>query len=216
MCCSNRNSKKNEGVMIVMDETLSSDYSDKKTISKEDLRIILNKIYILEYNMKLYDKRNLQAQRAKELKSGLNKNYVELVKKAKKLEDDISEAVRIQVLETFKVPSESFESTLASSDSGEIIEASLMNLYKAIRNNKKKLGLSEARFIQLTNNYDNTYDKCNFLLTSSPECAQQLSEIYDDNQSISYIQLVVADSLYYEYSLLPIEVQAFIEDISSH
>eukprot|EP00826_Nyctotherus_ovalis_P065423 TRINITY_DN9620_c0_g4_i1.p1 TRINITY_DN9620_c0_g4~~TRINITY_DN9620_c0_g4_i1.p1 ORF type:complete len:243 (-),score=56.06 TRINITY_DN9620_c0_g4_i1:73-729(-) len=216
MCCAKGNTKRNEGVPIIIEDTLSADYSDKKPMSREDLRIVLSKIYILEYNMKLYDKRSLQAQRAKTLKTGLNEKYLELVKETRRLDDEISAAVKAQVFEDYKIPSESFEAAMASPDSHEISEVALMNLHKAIRDNRKKLGLSESAAIHLVRGYQNAYDKCNFMLNSSPAFAKELMDLYDENQSVNYIELTTGDSLFNDFNLLPIEILAFIEENESH
>eukprot|EP00826_Nyctotherus_ovalis_P066711 TRINITY_DN9890_c0_g2_i1.p1 TRINITY_DN9890_c0_g2~~TRINITY_DN9890_c0_g2_i1.p1 ORF type:complete len:218 (+),score=77.80 TRINITY_DN9890_c0_g2_i1:147-800(+) len=215
MCCAKGSSKKNEGIIIAVDETLSTDYTDKKTMAKDDLRILLNKISVLEYNTKLYDKRSLQAQRAKGVKIGVNERYVELVRETKKLEDEVSAAVKAQVLEEYKVPSESFESALLSPDATEVSSAALMNLFKAIRESRQKLGLNEAATAELGRNYESTYHRCNFMLNSSPAIAKDLSELYGDNQHVNYLDVIVADSLYYEYNLLPVELMAFIDDSES-
>ena len=216
MCCAKGNNKRNEGVMITIEELLSADYSDKKPLTMDDLRIVLSRMLILEYNMKLYDKRNLQAQRARVLKTGLSEKYVELVRETRKLDDDISSAVKTQVLEDYKTPSESFEASITSFNAKETAEAALMNLHKGIRENRKKLGLSESAAVNLVRGYQNAFDKCNFMLNSSPGFAKQLSELYDENQRVNYIELTTADSLYNEFNLLPIEMLAFIEDNESH
>ena len=211
MCCLKGSSKRNEGVRV-MNEILSADYSDKKPLCKEDIKIIYEKIIVLEYNTKLYEKRDLQAQRAKLIKSDLNEKYLELIRNTRKLEDEINSAVKSQVIEEYQIPLESFESIKELEDTKEIIEAAIINLHRAIRRNKNKLGITETMAIELIKKYQCEYDKCNFMLSSIPELAKQLSVMYDENQNINYIDIMTADSFYYQFKLLPIEIQAFIED----
>ena len=212
MCCLKGSAKKNEGISIMVDEMLSGTYEDKKPLSKEDLKIILNKIAIMTYNTKLYEKRNLQAQRSKLLKNGLNNNYLELLTNTKKLEEEVNNAVKAQVLEDYKVPQESYDAVKQSEDAKEVKEAVIGTLHQAIRDNRIKLGLTEKLSIELGQKYQSEYDKTNFLLNSNPEMASKLSVIYDDTQIVNYVEVMVADNMYNQFKLLPIEIQAFIEE----
>ena len=196
----------------MVDEMLSGTYEDKKPLSKEDLKIILNKIAIMTYNTKLYEKRNLQAQRSKLLKNGLNNNYLELLTNTKKLEEEVNNAVKAQVLEDYKVPQESYDAVKQSEDAKEVKEAVIGTLHQAIRDNRIKLGLTEKLSIELGQKYQSEYDKTNFLLNSNPEMASKLSVIYDDTQIVNYVEVMVADNMYNQFKLLPIEIQAFIEE----
>ena len=93
-----------------------------------------------------------------------------------------------------------------------MVEDSTKGLLEEIRELEQKLGLNTAKIRKMNEMYHESYSKCDFMMRSFPEISQELSYIFEDELYLSYTDIVAADNIYNEFKLLPIEIQAFIDE----
>ena len=213
-CC--QSSSKNEGIPIdIPSDKPEKTYGDDYVFTEEDVIKIMKEIYCAKYNNKLYEKRNLQARRAKALhenKTKLNPEYIKLAKESKELESNALREAEKNIFEKYKINVESFNTAKGKIEEEKLVEDSTKGLLEEIRELEQKLGLNTAKIRKMNEMYHESYSKCDFMMRSFPEISQELSYIFEDELYLSYTDIVAADNIYNEFKLLPIEIQAFIDE----
>lgn len=212
ICCPKGPSIKDDTIAIPLHESLSKSFSQSDIFTKDDIEGILKQIVYTEYNTKLYEKRKLQGERARVVKEGINRKYLELMKDTRKLNKETFNEVEEQVLKKLSVDPEGYRAAKAFLNIKEIEESVHRSLLRTIKETQNKLGINEAIANDLIGAYQQTYDKANFLMNSRPEQAMSLSELFHNDSIIGYLDILIADLLYDKYKLLPIEIMAFIEE----
>lgn len=212
-CC--RSSSRNEGIKLEENVTPMPNLSEKARLTESEVEMILKRAYMVEYNNKLYEKRNLQSRRAK-LLSGNNKKpndqYLKLIEETQELETELLKEAITKVLEDCKADPKVFEKSKEGLDKDKLDEKLARNLMEEIKELRDKLGLNADKVIELNEKYRRAYDEANFMLSSYPDMAQKLASLFENELYLDYIDLVAADTLYDEYKLLPIEIVSFVED----
>eukprot|EP00826_Nyctotherus_ovalis_P048408 TRINITY_DN5701_c0_g1_i11.p1 TRINITY_DN5701_c0_g1~~TRINITY_DN5701_c0_g1_i11.p1 ORF type:complete len:214 (-),score=80.73 TRINITY_DN5701_c0_g1_i11:96-737(-) len=187
--------------------TLGSDFEEGKALTEEQLKRLTTSVVFAGYRKDIERRRRLQAQRAKIVKGGLSEEYLRLARETSELEKTCCSAAEVEVLGKLKVTKEEYEK--AKESFSGILGAAMEGVMRAIREGKN---LSRAKALDLAHKYQQAYDEANFVLNSKPENARKLSDIYEGNDLIGYVDLFVADKLYNEFKMLPIEVHAFISE----
>ncbi len=184
---------------------------DNPNAAVQDVKEIMKRIMFMQYNARLYDKRSLQAKRSAALKSGISKEYVELLQETKTLHDECFKEVRDKVLRELKITLDTFETGKKSADLSAIRSEIKSALYDAIRANKQKLGVSDAMAKEISSKYQAVYTKCDYMSGAKPDLAREASKLFGEDSYVGYVEIMVADSLFDDYRLLPLEIEAFVE-----
>ena len=135
-----------------------------------------------------------------------------MAKKSKDLKVITLKEAEKYIFEKYKINVESFNTAKGKIEEEKLIEDSIKGLLEEIRELEQKLGLNEEKIKKMNEMYHESYNKCDFMMRSIPEISQELSYIFEDELYLSYTDIVAADSIYNEFKLLPIEVQAFIDE----
>jgi len=211
-CCTRNAINRNNGVFVNLNQTLSPTYQQHQQLNEEDVRMILKRIIYLDYNAKLPEKRKLQQQRKKILDKEIGEEYVKIMEDSKKLELDVYREMKTQVLNDLKIEKDNYEQALPPLNIKTITEEVTKSLLNDIRINKSKLGISKSNVVEIKKNYPTVYDKCHKKLAEIPDIARRLSDLYEEDLFLNYIDAITADTLYNNYKLLPLEIQAFLID----
>ena len=209
-CCGS--SRKNEGIPIDVYESVGPIYKETNILTENDLKIIMKRIYTIQYNSKLYEKRSLQAQRANALKKELGNEYLQLVIKSQTFEKNILDTAKKEALKALQVDTNAFNKIYDSINITDVKRMAMNAVFERIRDKQDKLGLSESAYSKLMSRSEIAYDECDFQLNSHPDIALQLSNAYDEDSYFSCEDVMMADKLYSEFRLLPIEIYAFIDE----
>ena len=193
----------------LLNPTLGVDYEQDKPLTEEHLKRVLSDIYFTQYKTQLSQKRKLQGQRAKSVKNGLNDDYINLVADTVKLEESIHKQSEDYVLSTLRVNHEAYKTAQGSFNMESIIELAMKEVLRAIRGVKH---LESAKASDLVNKYQVVYDQSQFMLNSNPERAQKLSMLFTNDSYLTYTDMVVADRLYNDFKMLPLEIQAYLPE----
>eukprot|EP00826_Nyctotherus_ovalis_P051652 TRINITY_DN6464_c0_g1_i3.p1 TRINITY_DN6464_c0_g1~~TRINITY_DN6464_c0_g1_i3.p1 ORF type:complete len:218 (-),score=46.48 TRINITY_DN6464_c0_g1_i3:18-671(-) len=180
-CCTRDSPDKNTGVFVNLSQNISPNYEKDKTLTEYDIQIILKRIIYLAYNARLPDKRRLQSQRNRLLKKSIKEEYVRLMEDSRRLDLDAYKEVEDQVLSSFRVDREDYESATSSIDLTAITEAITKELLMAIRLNKNKLDVSKKDIAELKQKYPTEYDKYRVKFAGIPDVARRLSDLYEED-----------------------------------
>ena len=206
-CCPNNYSSAKEGNIPLLQPTLGSDYEEGKPLTKEHLKRATISILFATYKKNMARKQKLQSQRAKALKTDITEDYLRLVRETSELEKTSFGESKTEVLGKLKVTREAYD-TAKTSYPG-IMQEAMRDVVRAIREDKN---MNRAKSLDLVHKYKQAYDASNFFLNSKPESAKNLSEAYEGNNLLNYTDVYVADKLYNEFKLLPIELYALISE----
>lgn len=212
-CC--RSSSRNEGINLEENLAPLPNLSGKKILTESEVLTILKRAYTVEYNTKLYEKRNLQSRRAKILsgnKKKPNDQYLGLIQQTKELEAGVFKEAIVKVLKDCKVDPKVFEASKEKLKKNKLDEAVAKSLMEEIKELRDKLGLNEDKVIELKEKYRAAYDEADFMLSSYPDIAQKLAALFENELYLEYTDFVATDTLYNDYKLLPIEMVSFTED----
>ena len=210
-----RSSSRNEGISLEQNLVPLPDMHEKTELTESEVEMILKRVHMLAYSMRLYEKRNIQSKRAKLLSgNGNNPNnqYIKLVEDTKELENEILKEAKKKVLADCKVDPNVFEESEKLSDLKKINESIAQGLMEEIKGLRDKLGLNEDKVIELNKKFRTAYDQVNFSLSSYPDVGQRLSTLFETETYLACTDFLAADILYNDYKLLPIEILSFVED----
>ena len=177
-CCTNN--QKNAGIPIDLNSYIEPAYGQNGTLTENDIKTILKQIFTLQYNEKLYEKRELQALRAKTVREGFNERYIKLVEETQELERKLFKIIEGKVLQDFNVSPKAYHDTKETLNKREIIIAAMAYVLQAIRDNRRRLGLRNSAYTKLLNIYQETYNKCSLILNSKPDLSLKLAYLYDE------------------------------------
>lgn len=208
-CCVN--TQKNIGIPVDFSARLSSGYSQDGILTQSDMVTILKLVFTLQYNEKLYEKRALQAQRARALREGFGERYLELAEETQDLERLIFACMEKRVLQELNVASKVYYDAKDYMDMKDIVMAAMADVLQAIRDSRQRLGLRNSGYKKLLTIYQSVYNECDFILNSQPDTALRFSNLYDEESYLSCEDVMMSDALYKEFKLLPIEIYALIE-----
>ena len=210
-----RSSSENEGININERLAPMLDLSTKTKLTESDVEMITKRIHVIEYNTKLYEKRNLQSQRAKFLSANNKKpndQYLALIRETKELENEILETATEQVLKDYKVNIKIFKESIEVLNKEKIDSEVTKALKEEITGLQMKLGLNEKKLGELNVKYKDTYREADFMLSSHPDIAQRLSLLFENELCLNSSDVIASDILYDEYKLLPIELVSFVNE----
>eukprot|EP00826_Nyctotherus_ovalis_P066245 TRINITY_DN9773_c0_g1_i5.p1 TRINITY_DN9773_c0_g1~~TRINITY_DN9773_c0_g1_i5.p1 ORF type:complete len:216 (-),score=59.51 TRINITY_DN9773_c0_g1_i5:140-787(-) len=184
---------------------ISRGYRSEGVLSEDDLKLISKHLICSRYMKRIGEQRKLQARRAKALSKKLGDDYVKLVSETRQLEDAIELEAQKETLSKLKVFPEDYEAAKPSLHAEAILQPSLREASKLIRS---ATALSPDKAERLNDRYQKTYEAANFVLNTSPDKARELSLLL--SEGVDYVDVVVADMLYSEFRLLPLEVLSLV------
>ena len=191
-------------------DLIGKEYESTKILTEDDVKKIIKAMIYLEYNTRIRDKRSLQAKRAGELNNGLSKNYLQLLRETKEIDNEIKPIVEAKVLTDYKVNPEDFKTARESMNTENIVNEVMETLLKSIFNKKEALCISGCDVLDIEEKLQNQYDEANFKLNANPEISMEIESLYKDEVYITSTDILVADAMYKDYKLLPLELQAMI------
>ena len=209
-CCSRNGIEMNEGIIVPTNQSLGINYGQDKTLTEDDFKILLKRMIYLEYNTKLKEKRSLQSQRNKELENGMGENYISSLEKSRKLDHEIKNGVEDQVLAHYNVDKDAYINNKAKIDISKTIKEATNELFKDIKQSIMSFGYNEGKIEKIKSKYQVIYDETEKELDDLPDLNRRISDLYDDDVCLNYVDVVTSDKLSSKYGLLPIEFQALI------
>eukprot|EP00826_Nyctotherus_ovalis_P057363 TRINITY_DN7838_c0_g3_i2.p1 TRINITY_DN7838_c0_g3~~TRINITY_DN7838_c0_g3_i2.p1 ORF type:complete len:228 (+),score=54.62 TRINITY_DN7838_c0_g3_i2:73-756(+) len=212
-CCSRNMPQRYEGV-DAMNVCLGPSYAKTKRLDDGDVNAIMTRILYDEYGAKLYQKLSLQAQRSKELKSGMTERYVALLAKTKTLEENTMKESTNKALKFFKIDEQTFQTGKDSVNEKNLIEVITNSLMLDIQRIKKKLSMDKEMIEDLRTQHTIMRAECKEKLKKNPQLAGKMKELYGDEGYVTCLDVMIADCLYPKFGLLPIEVLAFTQPAS--
>ena len=208
--CNTEDHLEYEMILSYDNESIGKEYESTKILTEDDVRKIIKAMIYLEYNTRIRDKRSLQAKRAGELNNGLSKNYLQLLRETKEIDNEIKPIVEAKVLTDYKVNPEDFKTARESMNTENIVNEVMETLLKSIFNKKEALCISGCDVLDIEEKLQNQYDEANFKLNANPEISMEIESLYKDEVYITSTDILVADAMYKDYKLLPLELQAMI------
>eukprot|EP00826_Nyctotherus_ovalis_P048696 TRINITY_DN5761_c0_g6_i2.p1 TRINITY_DN5761_c0_g6~~TRINITY_DN5761_c0_g6_i2.p1 ORF type:complete len:223 (-),score=45.20 TRINITY_DN5761_c0_g6_i2:16-684(-) len=196
-CC--RSSSKNDGITLDDKQSPLPNFSDRAKLTEIEYKMVMRRIWIMKYNTKLYEKRNLQSRRAKIL-IGNNKKpndeYSTLIQETRAIESESLAACTAKVLEDYMISPATFEASKEGLDREKLEIEAVQGLMEEIRELQEKLGVNQKMLGELNAKCKEAYREAEFTMNSYPDVAQRLAALFENEPYLDCVDVIAADILY--------------------